>query len=35
MELSNGDVSYVSRRYISKIKRLLGLWGDLYEERIS
>ena len=25
MELSNGDVSYVSRRYVSKIKRLLGL----------
>ena len=35
MELSNGDVSYVSRRYVSKIKRLLGLWGELYEERIS
>ena len=35
MELSNGDVSYVSIRYVSKIKRLLGLWGDLYEERIS
>ena len=25
MEFSNGDVSYVSRRYVSKIKRLLGL----------
>lgn len=25
MELSNGDVSYVSRRYVSKIKKLLGL----------
>ena len=25
MELSNGEVSYVSRRYVSKIKRLLGL----------
>ena len=25
MEWSNGDVSYVSRRYVSKIKRLLGL----------
>ena len=28
MELSNGEVSYVSRRYVSKIKRVLGLWGD-------
>ena len=35
MELSNGDVSYVSRRYVSKIKRLLGLWGEFYEKRIS
>ena len=25
MELSNGEVSYVSRRYVSKIKRVLGL----------
>lgn len=25
MELSNGEVSYVSRRYVSKIKKLLGL----------
>lgn len=25
MELSNGEVSYVSRRYISKIKKILGL----------
>lgn len=25
MELSNGDASYVSRRYVSKIKKLLGL----------
>ena len=25
MELSNGDVSYVSRRYVSKIKKILGL----------
>ena len=25
MELSNGDVSYVSRRYVSKIKKTLGL----------
>lgn len=33
MELSNGEVSYVSRRYVSKIKKLLGLWGDNYEER--
>ena len=28
MELSNGEVSYVSRRYVSKIKRVLGLWGE-------
>jgi len=28
MELSNGTVSYVSRRYVSKIKKVLGLWGD-------
>ena len=27
-ELSNGTVSYVSRRYVSKIKKVLGLWGD-------
>lgn len=25
MELSNGEVSYVSRRYVSKIKKMLGL----------
>jgi len=25
MELSNGEVSYVSRRYVSKIKKVLGL----------
>ena len=25
MELSNGEVSYVSRRYVSKIKKKLGL----------
>lgn len=25
MELSNGEVSYVSRRYVSKIKKALGL----------
>ena len=25
MELSNGTVSYVSRRYVSKIKKVLGL----------
>lgn len=25
MELSNGEVSYVSRRYVSKIKKILGL----------
>lgn len=25
MELSNGEVSYVSRRYVKKIKRVLGL----------
>lgn len=25
MELSNGDVSYVSRRYVTKIKKRLGL----------
>ena len=25
MELSNGDVSFVSRRHVSKIKKLLGL----------
>lgn len=25
MELSNGEVCYVSRRYVSKIKRILGL----------
>lgn len=25
MELLNGDVSYVSRRYVSKIKKILGL----------
>lgn len=25
MEMSNGDVSYVSRRYVSKIKKILGL----------
>ena len=35
MELPNGDISYVSRRYVSKIKRLLGLWGEFYEKRIS
>lgn len=35
MELSNGDVSYVSRRYVSKIKKLLGLWGEFYEKKIS
>ena len=28
MELSNGTVSYVSRRYVSKIKKVLGLWGE-------
>ena len=25
MELSNGEVSYVSRRYVSKMKKILGL----------
>ncbi|MDD6038976.1 MAG: LytTR family DNA-binding domain-containing protein [bacterium] len=25
MELSNGDVSYVSRRYVPRIKKILGL----------
>lgn len=25
MEMSDGDVSYVSRRYVSKIKKILGL----------
>ena len=25
MELSNGELCYVSRRYVSKIKRILGL----------
>ncbi len=25
MELSNGEVSYVSRRYVARIKKLLGL----------
>ena len=25
MELSNGEVSYVSRRYVSKIKKKVGL----------
>ncbi|MBQ6697378.1 MAG: LytTR family transcriptional regulator [Lachnospiraceae bacterium] len=25
MELSNGEISYVSRRYVSKIKKVLGL----------
>lgn len=25
MELSNGEVSYVSRRYVSRIKKVLGL----------
>jgi len=25
MELSNGEVSYVSRRYVSKMKKVLGL----------
>lgn len=25
MELTNGEVSYVSRRYVSKIKKILGL----------
>lgn len=25
MELTNGEVTYVSRRYVSKIKKLLGL----------
>ena len=28
MELSNGTVSYVSRRYVSKIKKVLGLRGE-------
>ena len=35
MELSNGDVSYVSRRYVTKIKKRLGLWGGHYEKRIN
>ena len=34
MELSNGEVSYVSRRYVSKIKKKLGLWGVDDEKRI-
>lgn len=25
MELSNGEVSYVSRRYVSRMKKILGL----------
>ena len=28
MELSNGDMCYVSRRYVKKIKKVLGIWGD-------
>ena len=34
MELSNGEVSYVSRRYVSKMKKILGLGGVENEKRV-
>ena len=30
--LSNGTVTYVSRRYGTKIKQVLGIWGEKYEK---
>lgn len=33
VSLTNGAVTYVSRRYIAKIKQLLGLCGGQYEKK--
>lgn len=31
VELMNGTTTYVSRRYVSKMKTILGIWGEKVE----
>ena len=32
VKLSNGLTTYVSRRYVPKLKKRLGIWGECYEK---
>ena len=32
VKLSNGMTTYVSRRYVPKLKKILGIWGECYEK---
>ena len=32
VKLSNGITTYVSRRYVPKLKKILGIWGECYEK---
>ena len=33
VKLSNDAVTYVSRRYVSKVKKILGVWGEPNEKK--